>query len=67
MVADCKVNKKPTKYITQLNIEKNVHLNNFSSLECELVENRKIQGDLNRELEPMKKSVRIFNSGSSKN
>ena len=47
-----KVNEKLTKQIVQLNIEKNDHLK-IGTLGRELIKSRKIQCDLNGELEQM--------------
>ena len=57
---------KVVKLNEKLSREKEDQAKRIKALEGELVESQKIQGDLSGELEHMKKTVKMLNSGSSK-
>ena len=61
-----KFNERLTKQVAQLNAENDDLLKRNMLLEGNVVESKKIQGDLSGELEHMKKQVRMLNSRSSK-
>ena len=50
----------------KLSREKEDQAKKIKALECKLAESKKIQGDLSGDLEHMKKTIRMLNSGTSK-
>ena len=60
MVVGFPVNEKLNQQVILLNMEKDDHLKKIDILEGELAGSKKSQGDLNGELEQMKKLVRML-------